>query len=251
MQMLLVIMRLVPSKFRSRVEGAAFVEFIFALPVFFLLITFFMWLAVLLNARTSLTLALGYATRLALTRADDARVGKDLILPVNDWIDNGRVDESLARLLFADTKGADWAHYSSSNSSLSPVASVFGESLQDMPKQYAYILIYIYESIRQSVGSSARFPCDPRNLDGTDDSDGFGCVKCEFLHPQDLSLENERYGLDVPRTRARIRCEYKPDGVLSRLVSGMFGLVTGSSRALDANLIITRTTFFDVAEGRR
>ncbi len=187
-------------------RGAILLEIALTIPVFLTLVLFIVLFTVYQNASSTLTSAVFQANRLAITRAaDEFRV----IPTLNDFYRTGNI--STMKGLLYHNGDAPQNYY---------MSSVGGEgyflryrtndysniSITEAPITYLYSLVYAYTFMKDGVGSSLRFPCDPRTTDGG------GCMQCYFQEPvtspavwlPEEGLSEKHYSLV---------CEYRPDTI--------------------------------------
>lgn len=234
-------------------RGGYLVEFALGLPVVLLLIFIVIWISVILHARSTLTVVLGQALRLAATRGDSSLVGTDIIPDIQAWTgDPAQVapPASLNQFLASPDLEATtyWDYYNTV--SLDPVfGGVAGTSgsvrLNETQPEYIYALVYFNQSLRQSIGPTVRFPCDPTLADGS------GCVSCVFLNPNSL-FSNAVGPQDpwdtavdgpIPRRRLGMECQYRPSSVFLDPVVKLLRIIAGP--AAISPIIITRTKYHD------
>lgn len=223
-------------------EGGVAVESALVLPIFILGVFFFLWIGVTLNDKAALSSAVTRAVRLAATRGSLAGArNQDIhqIADIEDWISSGGATLStrLQELLVhgVDTQDAFDKFYSASNQT----TDVFQRPLYQLPASYTYALVYFNEAIKQSIGSSVRFPCDPNDTDGTDPQHGYGCVECKFLNPStlDYTFWNSRgpnnggsiLRNDVPAYQVAMDCKFRQASFLIGPLSRLLSIVTGDT----------------------
>ncbi len=220
----------------SSESGVSLLEAAIGLPIALVFVLFMIWVGVYLNAKTALTSGMGRALRLAATRSDPNFSGGHSIQVLDEWLDGVAVSdpEKLKRLL---SNGTDWdfaqAYY---NQITIREIATSGEQIGDLSKKYAYALVYLNEALRQSVGNSVRFPCDPKDEDlpgsYSERQHGSGCLGCKFLDPEP---NNADYTLS---------CKFHAGADLLNPVSNLLGMLTGHYDI--ARPIISRELSFTV-----
>lgn len=228
--------------------GATVVETVIFLPILLILVFFCYWLGVMSNTKAAFEVAVKHALYLAVTRSDplnvnlaDAATGglpSGVIGDVTAWHTNGAgtppPPSQLLPLLLSDGSaspnyGALWADpnygqlYTATNGTLSVIRNVnAGSSLHLLPTSYTYALIYLYQTMRQAIGNTVRYPCDPNNP-----SNGSGCLLCHFTDPTGAvgsftapANEGGHIGLS---------CSFTPDTLIGNALRALFGLVSGST----------------------
>ncbi|MBN8550318.1 MAG: hypothetical protein J0M12_13465 [Deltaproteobacteria bacterium] len=215
-------------------KGATLVETVIVLPLFLFGVLYFIWWAVTINERTALETGVGNAIRLAATRGNPGLVRKKLISQVHAWNEAGDgvaptgyspVEELLiwppaawndVKLYFNDDMIAPLL-------GVEPLLSA--PYFQKLPPEYIYTIIYVLQSLRQSIGNSIRFPCDPSAPDGA------GCVLCKFLNPVTLDstplTSNSPAPSEIPRRTIALECTYKPASHLLGPLRGMLSAISG------------------------
>jgi len=224
------------SPLRSE-RAATLVETVIILPLFLFLILLVIWIGVSFHERATLATAVGAGIRAASTRSDMLLMNSQdgIISAVQGWIANPPTPQELRDVLaynLTDPPNAnEWGeHYY--QAPLGTYKEVFGEALgpgapiYHLPKSYIYTLIYIHESIRQSVGKSVRFPCDPTEGGITPPIDRNGCVGCRFLNPETFDFLPHP---TIPTDRIAIQCQYRPANMIFGPLTRMLSLMTGSA----------------------
>jgi len=197
-------------------KGAVLIELALALPIFLAVIFGIIWVSQLYQAQTALTAAVGNSMRLGVTRGNELEIGVDIIEAVQTY------EESvLSQLLISpNMPNAELFDYGNLE-----VFNVFNgiSTLNQLSAEYpefVYALIYIKASMRNSLGNSVRYPCDPA------DSDGAGCLLCTFKNPH--GPPDEPYlppGLSA--REMAIECRFRPGGGLTNVVYTLLSLATG------------------------
>ena len=212
------------------------VELAIVLPFLLFGILFFIWLGIMMHAKSSLDSAVTRALRLAVTRGAEEISGVDTIPRIHGWLavpqtyGDSDVEPLLAYNLDPSTNWLSWYDDRASE--------VFGGGFQSLPPEYVYAVVYVNESMKQSIGSSIKYPCDPASLEN-----GSGCLGCWFLHPESLA-PGEPYMDTVPRRRLGLECRFQPSsGVLKPLVAMLSLISTQTSSPL---LVFKKKLFFDV-----
>lgn len=222
----------------NRKESGAFMgELALTLPFFLLGIYLVIWIGINFNARASFRFGLSRAVRLAATRGDlrnlapldlsDPRQLNTEIIPViHDWVESGTYKADLDRLLVWHGDPAGVAYYSTATTN-----PVFPCGLQQLPPAYTYALVYLNESMRQSVGPAVRYPCDPDSV--IPSAGGPGCITCKFLNP-DTSDETPFVGgcAVAPTRRISMECRFRQPNILLDAIRNMVRLVSGRDAAI-------------------
>ncbi len=228
-------------------SGATVIETVIFLPILLILVFFCYWLGVMSNTKAAFSVAVKEALYLAVTRSDPLTLNltaattlpSGSIPSVTTWI-NGSGSPQIDSLLYWNGSSYNLSsdpnynvYYSRTNSNGVLRSIAPQQDLYDLPASYTYALIYIYQTMRQSVGDSIRYPCDPTPANP---NDGAGCLLCFFDDPinpgsgnlfdpnVDPSL-NPNYG---PGNIA-ISCSFTPDTLIGNVLRALFRLVTGNS----------------------
>ena len=244
---------LVKRAFTRGARGVALVEIAIVLPLFLGVVLIFIWLAVMLNARAALTSAVEDGVMLAVTRANQNTLTEPL-LPVidNNWLGTGgnSFPAALQDVMCQDASDpGSTACVSKYN--VCTVGQTYTTTLDKLPAQYTYMLAYINEAMRQSLGGMVKFPCNPTGPSSLapicpsstyssasnlqPDDLGPGCMICAFLEtdvdppripqpPIDLSgYSVDQIGLMT--SKMAIACSYEPDATVARPLQGLLGWV--------------------------
>ncbi|MCB0332902.1 MAG: pilus assembly protein, partial [Bdellovibrionales bacterium] len=185
---------------RNRSEdGIGLVEIAIALPIFLVMIFGILWASLYYHAKITFTEALPSAAKKAFTRGDFGKYKNTLHAPIDCFYyfrtgsDNyapiSNDGCSLEEGSYWDSVGEALYYHNSSPTETEPddaleiydaMADYCGSEsvINDLPRPYLYTLAYFYSTLRQSIGSQIRYPCDPRAQDGS------GCVLCDFELPQ-------------------------------------------------------------------
>ena len=205
-------------------RGVTLVETAIFLPVVLLAIFIVIGVAVMLNARRSLSSALVESVRLANTRGNVALVGQSLIQPVSNYVSGGSFN-SIASYISSPTLQSTEAEGFLNGC----FGSVYELPLRQLPTQYIYTLIYMNKALQESIGGTLRFPC--RVQGGTNPGGSCqaappptpGCVACYLLNPTTLDLTPVSTPPD-PNVIA-LRCEYTPASLFMRSITGLLSLI--------------------------
>ena len=211
------------SKRRSS-RGVTLIETAIFLPVVLLAIFIVIGVAVMLNARRSLSSALVESVRLANTRGNVALVGQILIQPVSNYVRGGGfnfIESYISSPTLPSTDAEEFLNRC--------FGSVYGLPLEQLPTQYIYTLIYMNKALQESIGGTLRFPC--RVPGGTNPGGSCqaappptpGCVACYLLNPTTLDLTTVSTPPD-PNVIA-LRCEYTPAGLFMQTITGFLSLI--------------------------
>ncbi len=208
--------------------GATLVETALALPIFLAVVLIFIFFAVAQNARGSLTYAVTMV-RHAYTRGQAELIGTDVIPSVQGWLaGSGGVwsnpPPDISALLATPAEAA--TAFGSSGLYNTDSQNWFGVDLTALPAPYIYSLIYVLESMRQSVGPTLRYPCDPLAAGGE------GCLLCRNLHPMESSGPGPypvfgAVGFD--QTFVGISCSYRPSNVFLNPIVNLLRLIVGTA----------------------
>lgn len=223
-------------------KAAVLIETAIIFPFFMFGVLFFIWIGLTLNGKSSLTTAGSRAIRLALTRADrNATQGVAPIQELDDWIDsNGFNQGPRIERFFAQGVNFDEAldYYRQKS-----IGTVFqgsgGRDLYQMPLQYSYALAYFYEYLKQSVGPTLKYPCDPYS-ESAADSYGSGCVSCIFVNPEENNI-TEPFSGQIPDDRMGFECSYQPSTFLLTPITNLLGYMTGGAHV--PRLVFSRKFF--------
>lgn len=226
--------------------GISLLETALFLPLLLLIIFITIWLGVILNARASLSAGMSDALRSAATRGDDRLMGQDLLEVVKKFREAPNSSEALARL----------APYLSAPPARDPLEylnrcfaiEVFPDTeISKLPPQYIYVLIYLSEALKLSLGPAARFPCWAGPETGapsacTEAPRGPGCVSCRLMNPD--TLDFQRAGGPPPPDRIALECRYEPSSFITDPVVRLLSLFSPSA----GGFYLVQRRFFDVNE---
>jgi len=235
----------------SNSKGGILIESAILFPIFLMGIFFCCWLGVTWNAKSSLTDAVSRAVRLAITRGDPSQAGVPPIADVDDWVNN-KGSPDMARVTALLSRGVDFndAQIYYNNRSLGAVFA--GMSLNKvsgspgMPLGYSYALIYLYEYLKQSIGPSIRYPCDPYGNGAHDD--GAGCISCVFMNPDCKTVsgtnEFDAYHGNVPDNRIGMECTFQPANFILTPLVRLFKYLSGNYNYAIPRIILKRKFFY-------
>jgi hypothetical protein len=240
---------------RDNERGVSMIEAAIFLPLLFVAIFIVIGISVMANARMSLGSAMTEAARLAATRGDIESMGAiQLIEPVGDYYSPGGSFDDISALITSGGVNVNDAE-SFFNRCLPFVYNSISQ-LEDLPPQLVYTMVYINQALRQSIGSSLKFPCVPPGgappspsqsncaTNPGNPSANRGCVGCYLLHPELLNYVSISAAPN-PR-RFAIRCEYSPSNVFLDPILRGLALLTGSGGSSAAGIVITRDTVFEI-----
>ena len=220
-------------------RGATMLELSLIVALLLAMLSGVIWIELTINARTSLTLALGQALRFGVTRSlPDPYTGINdaagqIVDEAHAGAFTGSNERTLIKLLYhgADSTvdedtvslAAVIANYVDPVN-LAPVFDSFGGGIIALPKSYLYTLISVHQFMRTRVGKHhLRYPC----------VDQPGCLACQFLNPgiaadgsaaTNSGLEGEWDPTqEIPPRRIVLRCTYLPDFGFYRLAQKFFG----------------------------
>ncbi|MFM1847891.1 MAG: hypothetical protein RL417_1365 [Pseudomonadota bacterium] len=207
-------------------------------------------LAVIANGKASLGSAMTEGLRLAATRGDLTLMGNQaMIAPVTAFISGSDLTASgLSALLVSGDVPEDEAKLFLNQC----VPTVYGiDSLAQLPPPILYTLIYINQALRQSIGSSLRFPCVPPGGDPPPNSSNCpttgsvpGCAACYLINPQQLNYT--AVGSPPSPNFFAIRCEYSPSNIFLDPIMKGLALLTGISGGNAPGIVISRDRVFEV-----
>ena len=216
-------------------KAGVLLETVAALPLFLAGIFIFIWLAFYFHAKTSLSNSLGKALRISVTRGNSPS-SLGAIQDIDDWVNYVNETPRLRRLLASS--GENW----------SDVEDIYDNytietfhpttlSLRDMPPHYVYALVYLNEGLKQTIGPSVRYACDPTAPDGDN------CLRCKFLNPDRAEREAGIQSIvDPPLGSIGMECQYKPALFILSPALKMLSLMTGDNSYTIG--VITRSAFF-------
>jgi len=206
---------------RNRSErGASLIEISIVIPFVLFGILIMIWLGLTIHANTSLESALTRSLRLAATRGVAENTGAQIISAVQNW-----EEPRISDLLIHNVDPTDaMAYYDTMT------ANIFGNTnttLKSLPPEYIYALVYLNESMKQSIGGGIRFPCK-----ADDAESGVGCLDCSFLNPTSLEASFDGtpklYTDQPPRRSMGLECHYQPSDSLVAPLSALIRLISGS-----------------------
>lgn len=261
-----------PDTTRSRgpQQGAVLAELAIVLPIFLFAVAALLYIGFILSAQNSLTQAVSNI-RLALTRGKSEIVGAaGEISEFHTWSAfgggfgvcssysepplNGDIRRLLASPEFESTAFSSSGLYNSDVQETFSCGNSSNANMRQLPPYYLYALTYVTQTMKQSVGASLRYPCDPTLPDGG------GCLHCRFLNPASDSTRNDSrgtviwgtnicrhiYALDCPLFNTDyigIECKYRPSSAVADLLFGFLRLIAGGSAAANS-FVVTRSFFF-------
>lgn len=225
-------------------RAATMIETAILLPLILFLIFLVIWIGISFHEKAALRSALGTGIRLAATRGDRLLMHSTsgVIPRIQEWVNNacpGVISPPFELdpvLEYNIPGGSTWGgdYYNDGHpgkGALRVFSAYFGGhgqvSLHCMPPSYIFALIYIHESIRQSVGSSVKYPCDPFT-----DPEPEGCVGCFFLNPDNFDQSDYEVGgvlAPPPTDRVAIQCDYRPSNFLLGPMTGLLRMMVGGS----------------------
>ena len=219
--------------------GGILVETVLFFPFFLLGIMVFIWLGLVMNAKSALTASVSRAPRIAITRADSKLLGGHMIQPIENWHDHTETQaerERVYKLLMypPENPATNWFWTDAEHRYNTEAVKVFNPAggLRGMPPEYIYTLVYLNEYMRQSVGGSVRYPCEP------DAPDAAGCFSCTFLNPDDWGTVPGSYNKTPPTDRIGVECRYQPGHYLIEPIQGLLRFVSGNGST--ARVIVKR-----------
>ena len=243
------------------------IEVVLMLPLFLLGIFFILWIAYVYNSKKALVSSLENGVRLASTRG---KAGLFEGMPITAGVEefkSGALREvdyfilndeagglGVIRPLLEHnipTKTFDELY----NAQVKKIFSSLGKSkLSELPAYYTYALVYAHKAMRMTVGDSVKYPCDPRNPDPSDKTDGENCLWCRPVNPvtmDDTPFDPDRKenGITLDATlllrRVAIRCDYKPGGMIVRPFLKMLGIMQGSNNEIKYSGVMSHYSYFD------
>lgn len=226
------------------------IEAAILLPLILVVIFIAIGLSVLANGRSALTTGMTSALRLATTRGDRALMGNVALLgpvetyfvsagndlsPLQTYVTSGDIDPLDTRAFLNRCFG-----------------EIYGTNrLKDLPRQYQYLLVYLNQALRESIGPSLRFPCvppggaPPSNYTARcpTNAQNSGCVACYLLNPDTLSFTPAT----TPQpTRIALRCEYSPSSIFLKPIWSALSLFSGGSG--EGGIVITRDRMLEITQ---
>ncbi len=213
--------------------GSVMVEVAIFLPLLLALLFFILFITTTINARTSLSQAVT-SSRLALTRGQTERIGSEVLSDIQDWhfgaVPSGRLTALLAS---PGLEGEVPSYYDD----VADDTFLIDDHV-DLPAHYTYALVYAHQSMKQSLGSSVRYPCNPN------DADGAGCLACKNIDP--FPYLDSSAGMIGSPTYSRqfvgVECEYRPSNTLLNPFLSLLRMVAGDGA--NSLLVIKRKSFF-------
>jgi TadE-like protein len=248
-------------------RGATIIEFVMFFPVFLAGLFILIWLGVAMNARGALSAAVDNGVRLAATRGNGNLYGKldDPNSPTrrvgampsfDNWVFDSRngaggsTPQSRVGLIVSGESSID--RYNTASAHIFPGDGAGGGALTlaTLPPHYTYAIAYIVQAMRMSIGESLRYPCDPRNEDGTDPQNGENCLYCRPVHP--TTFDNQVFNpstigaSSLLSRRFAIRCDFKPAPYLLRPILKLLSMLTGQEASSNDVGVISRYGYFDL-----
>lgn len=201
-------------------SGASLVEAAIGLPIFLAIVFGIIWFGITMNQKSTFNYALGLAPRAALPRGDRHVIGSEIISSIQAWIASNNISSAspaLRELLSSPAEEAlaftNGGHYMTSWNALGA-----GGNLNRVPPSYVYAQVYFFQTLRQGVGNSIRFPCDPNPASPLD---GEGCARCSnTLAAPTQSLAP---GQPLDRRFVGLDCEFRPPSTLMKPIMALLG----------------------------
>lgn len=243
------------------ISGSILIETAITLPFFLAGVLLLIWMGEVLNARSALTSAVQNSIRLAATRAvvPGAEYGP-LTRIVIDFL---RVGEPSAIMPFLATperrseylfKPPDGEYYKYVS------LPTLEQPLMNIPPQYSYALIYVYQQMSLSYTGKLSYPCDPYA------SDGAGCMRCHFVNPMSFTpvpfTPTDAYLNGVPPGSSKmnwevskllavpsifaLECSFRPSNLIIDTLADLFAAVIGS---VPTSLVLTAHASIDEFPG--
>lgn len=234
--------------FLSDPRGATLIETAILLPFLLFLIFFIVWKGVSINEQTALETGLGNALRLGATRGDASLVRSEILPGIHSWVATPpgsppslAPPPKIGELLVWPDGNLNWGPASLLLDGKTIEVFTGVSTFQSLPAQYVYVLVYVYQSLRQSIGNSIRYPCDP---DSTTQGNGPGCVLCQFMNPIDMGTASGSYTDFPPPTNViAVRCRYRPALFLFGPLYRLMHIMSGSSGPLPAHILTAQKRF--------
>jgi hypothetical protein len=218
--------------------GAVFLELLLGLPVMLMVIWLFIYIGIIFNLRASLTSAMDNSVRNALPRS-----ALSLSLPPGRFL-YGALDDlcgalsssdpKLDQLLFSgvdraegltyyDNQSRHWKDWYGGSNSVDTAQGLFCSQ----PLHNLYAIIFTSVIMKNAVGNTIRYPCDPLS---SERGHGAGCMSCIALNP--CSLNTAQVSENCPEEtlfhRIVLECTARPAGVIVAPFDALSKLVTGS-----------------------
>jgi hypothetical protein len=249
-----------PTRRRASERGATLLETALFIPFLLIIIYIVLFISTMLNARASLTAAIGSGVRLAYTRAQVRTVtgtNVDPLIPAVAQFQNNNVSLRTSGLTPLLTLRVDPESAGPFLDALTgrPERNYPGFDFRELPTSFIYAYIFILQSMRQSVGD-IKFPCNPDedDLSATTGSDGPGCLMCEPLHPGGDGVYqgyDSNYGVFESQNRAGgfdtkwigLECSYRPSNALIGPIERLLGFMGAGGSG--SKMIITRRFIYD------
>jgi hypothetical protein len=216
------------------------VETAIFLPIFLILIFFCYWLGVMSNTKAAFTVSIKDALHLATTRSDplvvNGLVASDpsgSISQITTWLNTGtnRPDSLLlwngtTSNLMGDANYGGNYRQTNSNGVLRNISGSSGISdISGLPASYIYTLVFIYQNLRQAVGDTVHYPCDP--LSTASNFSSSGCLLCVFEKPDGSG------GSFDPFTEGEgnimLSCTFRPNTLIGEVLRALFSVATGQA----------------------
>lgn len=171
-------------------KGVTVLEIAISIPLFLAIIFFVIWIAVTTHARNSLHASVANAVRMAYTRGDAQRVGKNpgnLLSKVQGSMTGGfsTPHHDIVPMLRKGVEGPVFSpegwYRKSWTDAFGTVVDYYGFLV--LPPKYIMAVMYAHEGLGQRTGGKLKYPCDPR---GDGPNDGPGCLQCANINPMSL-----------------------------------------------------------------
>jgi len=246
------------EKRRRQTAGATMLETALILPLVLVIAFGLMYLSSAFNAKLSLKWAVGQAVRLAITRGDIRRVGMRIIPSLSDFTGlyaprihsftfSEATDQAKTLLSYQVPYNDAIQFYDTRLFEPFQRDAHFDGNLNNSYPTFLYAIAYANETMRQSLGMSVKYPCDP---DGSGPNDGPGCFMCQFLNPDTMDLTGYVSVADVvgraqiigpPIYKIALRCSYRPMSPFLQPISGLLRVfVPNQGNFLSRTMTVTK-----------
>lgn len=196
------------------------IEFVIVFPIVLVILFVLIQGTMAINAKYALRTAVTNAARLAYTRGNGDILGtidsRGVIPAIDQYLEGGGCDPQMDSIFRLGDgipgSGCDALQtFFAQQAACSPFPNCAVppcELPNDYPKSYSYFVAYALLGMREGLGGSVRYPCDPM----IEENDG--CFSCDFLNPDATTGGPDGCG-DASEDPAElpviyVRCRYRP-----------------------------------------
>ena len=200
-----------------RARGVVMVEAAFTVAVVLLVTLGAIVLTTMVNAKATLDVGVGRGLRMGATRGNIERSLSNVIPDIDVWQRTGTdaPPSTLKPFLFSADSTLD--HYDSW------AEDRFKRKFRELPREWIYTMVYVNESLRQSLGGSLRYPCDAT------ERSNLSCLDCRFIDPLLRPPDGVSSSSDLRLNPLRMECSYTPLAASFAPVLSLVEFLSGNS----------------------